>query len=236
MAVENIKGDTGTISLLKMYKTINFNSYPLDFEGVSFLSKLFAEYAYNGVPLNKVQNYLNEQMNDSSSVSFDDLDLDPDYGHGQPRSSLARSMPPVRGSFDSDEEYVPAPPESFGTSLQPPVPGTLDSDDDISVDETTSESSDDNYSDTDSWVEDWDNIIDFEFDNSCCGIKLNISESAREFPLEIFTQLWTDEIFEILIESTNKYGENMCRSCRPHRKGARGSTFKPVDLDEIKQN
>jgi len=26
----------------------------------------------------------------------------------------------------------------------------------------------------------------------------------------------------------------MCRSCRPHRKGARGSTFKPVDLNEIK--
>lgn len=77
-------------------------------------------------------------------------------------------------------------------------------------------------------------FILFEFDNSCCGIKLNISESAREFPLGIFTQLWTDEIFEILIESTNKYGENMCRSCRPHRKGARGSTFKPVDLDEIK--
>lgn len=142
--------------------------------------------------LNKVQNYLDEQMNDSSSVSIDDLDLDPDYGHEQPRSSLARSMPPVRGSFDSDEEYVPAPLESFGTSLQPSVPGTLDSVDDISVDETTNESSDDNYSDTDSWIEDWYDIIDFEFDNSCSGIKLNISERAREFPLEIFTQLWTD--------------------------------------------
>jgi len=102
------------------------------------------------------------------------------------------------------------------------------------VDETSSESSDDNYSDTDSWVEDWNDIRDFEFDNSCSGIKLNISKSAREFPLEIFTQFWTDEIFEILIESTNKYGENMCKSSRPHRKGARGSTFKPVDLDEIK--
>ncbi|KAL4135938.1 hypothetical protein QTP88_007515 [Uroleucon formosanum] len=38
--------------------------------------------------LNKVENYLDEQMSDSSSVSFDDLDLDPDYGHRQPRSSL----------------------------------------------------------------------------------------------------------------------------------------------------
>lgn len=63
---------------------------------------------------------------------------------------------------------------------------------------------------------------------------MNISENAREFPLETFTQFWTDEMFEILIESTNKYGENMCRSCRPYNKGARSSTLKPVGLDEIK--
>lgn len=86
-----------------------------------------------------------------------------------------------------------------------------DSDDDISVDETSSESSNNN-SDTDSWVKDWTDIRDFEFDDSSSGIKLNISESAREFPIEIFTQFWTDDIFEILIESTNKYGENVCKS------------------------
>jgi hypothetical protein len=91
-------------------------------------------------------------------------------------------MSPVRGSFDSDEEYVSTQPESFGSYLQPHRNDTLDSDY-ISVDETTSESSDDNYYDTDSWIKDWDDIIDFEFDNSCSGIKLNISESAPEFPL-----------------------------------------------------
>lgn len=101
------------------------------------------------------------------------------------------------------------------------------------MDETSSEFRNNN-SDTDSWVEDWTDIRDFEFDDSFFGIKLNISENGRGFSIEIFTQFWTNGIFEILIESTNKYGENVCNSSRPHRKGVRCSTFKSVDLDEIK--
>lgn len=64
------------------------------------------------------------------------MDIDPDYGLELPSSSHTRSKPPVRDSFDSDEEYLNHLPTSY---LQPPVNGTLDSDD-ISVDETTSES------------------------------------------------------------------------------------------------
>jgi len=85
------------------------------------------------------------------------------------------------------------------------------------VDDSSSESSDDN-SDTDSWVEDYADIPDYAFDDSLSGIKLNISESSREFPIEIFTQFWTDDIFDMLIESTNKYGENLSKANRSHKK------------------
>jgi len=42
---------------------------------------------------------------------------------------------------------------------------------------------------------------------------------------------WSD----MVIESTNKYGEKLSKANRPHKKNARASTFKPVDLDEIKR-
>jgi len=79
----------------------------------------------NRKELNKVQSYLDEQISDSSSVSFDDVDVDPDYDPGQLSSSHNRSMPPMRGSLDSDEEYVSAPPESSSSYLQPPVNGII---------------------------------------------------------------------------------------------------------------
>jgi len=85
------------------------------------------------------------------------------------------------------------------------------------VDDSSSESSKDN-SDTDSWVEDYADIPDYVFDDSQSGIKLNISESSREFRIEIFTQFWTDDIFDMVIESTNKYGEKLSKANRPHKK------------------
>lgn len=114
--------------------------------------------------VNKIQSYLNESDSNSSLFSCgDDSDVDPDYGQSGP--SQSRSMPTVHDLSDSD--------------------------DNISVDESSSESSDNN-SDTDSWLEDCNNIPEFNFDDSFSGIKLNISENARKFPLEIFNQLWTD--------------------------------------------
>jgi len=53
------------------------------------------------------------------------------------------------------------------------------SDDNLSVDDSSSESSDDN-SDTDSWVEDYADIPNYAFDDSHSGIKLNISETFLE--------------------------------------------------------
>ncbi|CAI6350546.1 unnamed protein product [Macrosiphum euphorbiae] len=173
--------------------------------------------------ISEIQNYLNESDSGSSLFSCgDDSDNDPSYEQPRPHS---QSLPPVRCSFDSGDDCGP---ELTGSN------NYQNSDDNLSVDDSSSESSDDN-SDTDSWVEDYADIPDYAFDDSHSGIKLNISESSREFPIEIFTQFWTDDIFDMVIESTNKYGENLSKANRPHKKNARASTFKPVDLDEIKR-
>lgn len=50
----------------------------------------------------------------------------------------------------------------------------------------------------------------FEFDDSYFGLQINISKSARKYQIEIFTQLWADEIFDKPIELINRYGEK-CR-------------------------
>lgn len=118
-------------------------------------------------------------------------------------------------SFDLDENHVSA---SLGTSnsyLLPTMNNLSDSNDNISVEETSSKSSDGNFN-TDSWVEDLADIKGSEFGNSSSSIKLNISKSACKSSIETFTTFWTDEIFEKLIEFTNNFGENMARNWRLH--------------------
>jgi hypothetical protein len=61
-------------------------------------------------------------------------------------------------------------------------------------------------------------------------IKLEINESARNNPIEIFKQIWTDEITEIFVSSINKYGKNMSLQCRPHNKSTH---FKPTTSEEV---
>lgn len=125
--------------------------------------------------ISEIQNYLNESDSGSSLFSCgDDSDNDPSYEQPRPHS---QSLPPVRCSFDSGDDCGP---ELTGSN------NYQNSDDNLSVDDSSSESSDDN-SDTDSWVEDYADIPDYAFDDSHSGIKLNISESSREFPIEIFT-------------------------------------------------
>jgi len=82
------------------------------------------------------------------------------------------------------------------------------SDDEYSTEVSSSSSSDEsekNDEDSD-WVDDYKTIFDFKFNSNSSGIKLNILESAKESPIEIFNQIWTDDILEIIISSTNNYG------------------------------
>lgn len=60
-----------------------------------------------------------------------------------------------------------------------------------------------NYND-DQWCENWEDIPDFQFDNSTSGVKLNIPDSAKDNPIQIFEMLW------IRVKLTSRI--------RPHKK------------------
>jgi len=105
---------------------------------------------------------------------------------------------------DSDDDPNFCPPNQ-----QPKQPQMLNlSDDDNSVELTSSDDSSDDVSDTDSWCDILENIPDFSFDASRSGVKINVQETARNNPVEIFETLWTKEIYDIIVQSTNNYGEN----------------------------
>lgn len=95
-----------------------------------------------------------------------------------------------------------------------------------------SENNDDD-SESSEWVDDYKTILDFEFNSNSSGIKINILESAKDCPIEIFNQIWTDDILDIIISSTNNYGQNLALKNRPHNKNSRSATFKNTDKEEI---
>jgi len=65
------------------------------------------------------------------------------------------------------------------------------------------------------------------------GIKLNIPDSAKDNHIQIFEMLWTSEITDIVVSSTNNYGIKLTSQIRPHKKHCRTAEFKKVDAEEI---
>lgn len=99
---------------------------------------------------------------------------------------------------------------------------------------TSSDESENNNDDSESseWVDDYKTILDFEFNLNSSGIKINILESAKDSPIKIFNQIWTDVILDIIISSTNNYGQNLALKNRSH-KNSRSATLKNTDKEEI---
>lgn len=52
--------------------------------------------------------------------------------------------------------------------------------------------------------------------------------------IKLFRKIWTNEIFGIIVDLTNNYGQNITLQNRPHNKSYRKSTFKATDKEEIK--
>ncbi|KAE9542430.1 hypothetical protein AGLY_003291 [Aphis glycines] len=107
------------------------------------------------------------------------------------------------------------------------------SDDEYLTEVSTSSDESEKDDEDSEWVDNYKTISDFEFNSNSSGIKINILESAKDSPIEIFNQIWTGDIFEIIISSTNNYGQKLALKDRPHNKNSRSSTFKNTDTEEI---
>lgn len=156
--------------------------------------------------------YLDESFeSDSDSLSFvDDSDIDPDYKF----PSNNKNVLPTPSGSNAEIQDESSGEESFEVSS---------SDSDNSIPEN----------DNDQWVENWVDIPDFQFNRSDSGIKLDIPDHAKDNPLHIFEMLWTKEITNMIVLSTNNYGIKLTRQTRPHKKYARNTEFNKVDFDEM---
>jgi len=107
------------------------------------------------------------------------------------------------------------------------------SDDEYSTEVSTSSDESEKDDDDSEWVDNCKTISDFEFNSNSSGIKINILESAKDSPIEVFNQIWTEDILDIIISSTNNYGQKLASKDRSHSKYSRSSTFKNTDKEEI---
>lgn len=169
-----------------------------------------------------IQKYLSEESSDSICY---DSNSDTEYVPTRKRSSYDLSD-------DSNTSFTRVAP---GTQTSLPELSNIvvsGSDDEISV-EVSSSDDDCNLSDSDSWVDFEKDIPNFNFDTDLSGIKLIIPESAKNSPIDLFKLLWTDEIFNIIVNSTNNYGEKNKYENRPHNKYSRKSSFKKTNKEEM---
>lgn len=83
----------------------------------------------------------------------------------------------------------------------------------------------------DEWVEYVQDIPNFKFDHVAAGIKIDITDNMSA--LEVFQMLWTTELKHLLIHCSNKYGENLSKTARPHKKNSRSSKFIPIEPKEF---
>ncbi|XP_036319946.1 piggyBac transposable element-derived protein 4-like [Rhagoletis pomonella] len=105
---------------------------------------------------------------------------------------------------------------------------------------STNESSDDtseveaNTCETESegeWFENAKEIPQFNFDARNCGVKISLEENCT--PRDIFDMIFTSDIMQKLVDSTNTYGSNLCAANRPHTRNARFTVFKPTNNEEM---
>jgi hypothetical protein len=100
--------------------------------------------------------------------------------------------------------------------------------------EVSSSDEDYDWSDSDLWVDAEKDRPDFNFDSTLTRIKINVPESARDAPIDLFKLLWTDDIFDIIVNSTNSYGHNKNKDVnRPHIKYSRKTCFNETNKDKM---
>ncbi|CAK9818704.1 PiggyBac transposable element-derived protein 4 [Anthophora quadrimaculata] len=81
------------------------------------------------------------------------------------------------------------------------------------------------------WNEDITDIQDFHFDWSSVGVANDVINCKT--PKEIFDKIWNQEIMDLIVSCTNKYGDKLLSLSRPHTRNCRIQSFKETNLDEM---
>lgn len=81
------------------------------------------------------------------------------------------------------------------------------------------------------WDSDISDILDFSFDANTTGVKLVADQNST--PIEIFRQIWHQEIMDLLVTSTNNYGKALTIQSRPKTRNSRSVSFRDIDSNEM---
>lgn len=140
-------------------------------------------------------------------------------------------------------EEVPTPSGSSASEFEPNSSDLSSSNnEDVEQDNNTededndtdqSENDIDNEQDDETWHEDVKDIANFNFDNTNCGVQFPVNSEMT--PIDIFSKIFDRDILDIVINSTNHYGENLTTQSRPHTRYSRKTKFKPTDEKEMKK-
>jgi len=83
------------------------------------------------------------------------------------------------------------------------------------------------------WEDDFNDIEDFNFDEFGADVQLDITDEAT--PYDVFIMIWDDEVMQLILNSSNKYGEKLKKLKRPHTKNCRIQHFKEISLIELQK-
>lgn len=85
----------------------------------------------------------------------------------------------------------------------------------------------------DEWCDQVDDVDYFLFDFAQQGIKVFGDENST--PMDIFEQIWNEDIMTLLVKSTNTYGKKITQQSRPKTRNSRTAMFKNVTDTEMKK-
>lgn len=55
------------------------------------------------------------------------------------------------------------------------------------------------------WEDDINEIENFNFDEQSAGVQIDISDEAT--PYDVFMKIWDEEVMQLILKSSNKYGQ-----------------------------
>ncbi|KAG5888337.1 hypothetical protein JTB14_014567 [Gonioctena quinquepunctata] len=141
----------------------------------------------------------------------------------------------TEGQYGSDEDYDPANEKSDSDDSEDMVhqsPATP-LEEEIESENDESEHEELLVDTKDEWEQTNLDIPEFSFNKNSVGLKIPLKDNTS--PIDMFQNLFTDEILDLIVSSTNEYGKSLSLTNRPLTRHSRRQTFRETNADEMRQ-
>ncbi|KAG5898783.1 hypothetical protein JTB14_010993 [Gonioctena quinquepunctata] len=141
----------------------------------------------------------------------------------------------TEGQYGSDEDYDPANEKSDSDDSEDMVhqsPATP-LEEEIESENDESEHEELLVDTKDEWEQTNLDIPEFSINKNSVGLKIPFKDNTS--PIDMFQNLFTDEILDLIVSSTNEYGKSLSLTNRPLTRHSRRQTFRETNADEMRQ-